>query len=116
VLSRELLERTYAAFNARDVDRALATMHPDVEWANGMEGGLVHGRAAVRDYWTRQWRLIDPRAEPLRFEEDGAGRTIVHAHLVVRDPAGLLLRDLMVQHVYTIEAGLIRTMEIRQPA
>ena len=33
------LTRVYGLFNAR----ALATMHPNVEWANGMEGGHVHG-------------------------------------------------------------------------
>jgi hypothetical protein len=35
---RKLLEQAYAAFNARDVDAALATMDPDVIWPNGMEG------------------------------------------------------------------------------
>ena len=28
--AEQLLEKTYAAFNARDIDRALAAMHPDV--------------------------------------------------------------------------------------
>ena len=27
---REILEAAYRAFNARDIDAALATMHPDV--------------------------------------------------------------------------------------
>ena len=34
----------YAAFNARDIDAALAGMHPEVDWPNGWEGGRVHGR------------------------------------------------------------------------
>jgi hypothetical protein len=58
-----LLERTYAAFNARDVEAVLAAMHPDVDWPNGMEGGRVLGHAAVRAYWIRQWGLIDPRVD-----------------------------------------------------
>jgi ketosteroid isomerase-like protein len=37
---RELLERLYDRFNARDMEAALATMHPDVTWANGLEGGM----------------------------------------------------------------------------
>jgi len=28
--------RAYRAFNARNVEGALAAMHPDVEWANGL--------------------------------------------------------------------------------
>jgi hypothetical protein len=26
----------------------------------------VHGRDAVREYWTRQWDVIDPRVDPVR--------------------------------------------------
>ena len=51
-------------------------MHPEVEWANGMEGGTVCGHLAVREYWTRQWAVIDPHVEPLSFEEDGTGRVM----------------------------------------
>jgi ketosteroid isomerase-like protein len=40
----ELLKRVYALFNGRDVERVLAAMHPDVVWANGIEGSHVHGR------------------------------------------------------------------------
>jgi hypothetical protein len=35
----QLLRRAYEAFNARDIDAALALMHLDVDWPNGMEGG-----------------------------------------------------------------------------
>ena len=59
----ELLERLYDRFNARDIEAALATMHPDVIWANGLEGGHVHGHDGVRDYWTRQWAMMDSCAE-----------------------------------------------------
>lgn len=111
----QLIARAYAAFNARDIDGALGTMHPDVAWPNGMEGGTVHGHGAVRDYWTRQWSLIDPRVEPRHFETDPAGRIVVDVHQVVRDRAGTVVKDELVQHVYRIEAGLIRSMEIRRP-
>ena len=39
---QRLLRSAYKAFNARDIDTALAAMHHDVEWQNGMEGGYVH--------------------------------------------------------------------------
>jgi nuclear transport factor 2 (NTF2) superfamily protein len=107
-----LLGGVYAAFNARDVDRVLAAMHPDVDWPNGMEGGYVHGRDAVRDYWTRQWRLIDPHVEPRRFALEDDGRITVHVHQVVRDLAGRVVTDQMVRHVYRVESGAIRHMEI----
>lgn len=111
----DLIARAYAAFNARDIDGALSAMHPDVEWANGMEGGFVHGHAAVRDYWTRQWRMIDPHVTPVAIEHAGEGRTVVHVHQVVRDLEGRVLADQLVDHVYTIEGGLVRRMCIEPP-
>jgi SnoaL-like domain len=87
-------------------------MHPDVEWANGMDGGFVQGREAVRDYWTRQWRLIDPHVEPRRFVAAGR-QVVVDVHQIVRDLAGRLLKNQHVRHAYVVEAGLIRRMEIR---
>jgi hypothetical protein len=109
----EPLTTAYEAFNARDIERALAAMHPDVEWPNGMEGGWVHGREAVRAYWTRQWTMIDPRVEPRRFVTDPEGRVVVDVHQVVRDLHGTVVTDHMVRHVYDLEDGLIRRMEIR---
>jgi ketosteroid isomerase-like protein len=111
----ELLTDIYRAFNAREIDTVLAVMHSNVDWPNGMEGGRVHGRAAVRDYWTRQWRLIDPHVEPVGFRTDEAGRTVVAVHAAVRDLAGNLIKDEMIEHVYVIQDGLIRSMEIRTP-
>jgi len=107
------LTRTYAAFNARDVDTVLALMHPDVDWPNGMEGGRVVGHRAVRDYWMRQWAIIDPHVEPRRFDVESDGRIAVEVHQVVRDRDGKVVKDGTVQHVYTFEDGLIKSMEIR---
>lgn len=67
IAERRLLEKAYEAFNARDIGAALAAMHADVDWPHEMEGGRVYGRSGVRDYWTRQWGLIDPHVEPLRL-------------------------------------------------
>jgi nuclear transport factor 2 (NTF2) superfamily protein len=108
------IKSLYEAFNAREIDRALAAMQPDVDWPNGWEGGRVHGREAVRDYWTRQWRVLDPVVTPVGFQADEAGRIAVDVHAVVRDREGKVLADESIQHVYTIESGLIRSMEIRK--
>jgi ketosteroid isomerase-like protein len=113
---RELLTTTYASFNVRAIDSVLEALHPEVDWPNGMEGGRVHGRAGVRDYWTRQWSLIDPHVEPVGFETEADGRIVVSVHQTVRDLSGKVLLDQMVEHVYRIEDGLILSMEIREMA
>jgi ketosteroid isomerase-like protein len=109
-----LLQRAYTAFNARDLEGALATMTPDVEWPNGMEGGVVHGHEGVRAYWTRQWGMIDPHVDPMTFREDSDGRITVGVHQVIRELSGTLLMDRMVEHIYSLEDGLIRGMEIHE--
>jgi hypothetical protein len=115
VNSHDLLKDAYAAFNRRDIDAALATMHSEVEWANGMEGGSLHGPLAVREYWSRQWGLFDPRVEPVSFEEDETGRVLVKVHQVVRDLQGSLIADRTVCHAYAFEDDLIKSMEIKEP-
>ena len=56
----KVLERIYDRFNARDIDGVLTVLTDDVAWANGMDGGHVHGREAVREYWTRPWTIVSP--------------------------------------------------------
>lgn len=110
----EMLRDAYAAFNRRDIEKVLGLMHADVDWPNGMEGGRVLGTAAVRDYWKRQFEVVDSHVEPKNFTAEADGRIAVDVHQVVHDKAGTLLADEMVQHVYEIQDGLIRSMEIRR--
>ena len=107
----QLLTDLYAAFNARDIDRCLAGMHPDVTWANGMDGGNVHGHEGVRAYWTRQWKLVNPRVDPQRFQSD-SNRVSVDVHQVVRALDGTVIVDQTVKHVFTLEGGLVKMFEI----
>ena len=107
----QLLTDLYAAFNARDINRCLAGMQPDVIWANGMEGGNVHGHQGVRDYWTRQWKTLSPRVDPQGFHSSG-NKVFVDVHQVVRAMDGTLIVDQMVKHVFTFENGLVKIFEI----
>ena len=107
----DILRLAYEAFNARDMERALYGMHHAVDWENGMEGGSVRGPSAVRDYWTRQWQLIDPRVDPQRFEGDG-NQVVVDVHQVVRDLEGRIISDQMVRHSFLFEEELIKVFMI----
>jgi hypothetical protein len=80
-----------------------------------MEGGRVHGQNEVRAYWERQWRMIDPHVEPVGMQDDEDGNTVVNVHQVVRDMSGNVLKDMVVQHVYSFRDGLIERMDIRKP-
>lgn len=108
-----LLREVYARFNAREMEAVLAAMHEDVLWANGMEGGHVRGRDGVRDYWTRQWAILDPHVEPDAIAPAADGSFVAEVHQVVHDKEGRLLVDQMVGHIFRIEDGLIRRFDIR---
>jgi len=109
----ELLRRLYDQFNAREMESVLAMMDADVVWANGMEGGHVFGRNGVREYWTRQWKLVDPHVTPVAFAMGAEGEVVVEVHQVVRDLAGTVLADRMVGHIFRIENGFIKRFDIR---
>jgi ketosteroid isomerase-like protein len=108
----KLLRAVYAAFNARDIKAIIAVLHSDVDWPNAWEGGRLHGRDAVRDYWTRQWAAIDPHVEPRAFTTTEDGRVAIEVHQVVRSPAGEVLADGTVTHVYTLRGGLVERMDV----
>ena len=95
------------------LEAVLATIHQDVVWANGLEGGHVYGHDGVRDYWRRQWAMIDSHAEPVGFLMGADGTRYVEVHLTARDLKGNLLFDKMGSHIFGIENGLIRRFDIR---
>jgi ketosteroid isomerase-like protein len=109
----ELIERLYKRFNVRDIEALLSMMSADVVWANGMEGGYVHGHEGVRNYWARQWAMIDPHVEPIKSSLGTNGEIVVEVHQVVRDLNGELLSDKVVCHVFQMQNDKIRRFDIR---
>lgn len=107
-----LLNGMYVKFNERDINGVLAQMQPGVKWPNGWEGGYVHGYDEVRDYWTRQWAVLNPIVTPEAFTELEDGRIDTLVKQVVKDLQGNTVFNGFVKHIYTIKDGLICTMEI----
>jgi hypothetical protein len=109
-----MIHDTYEAFNARNIDKVLAYMDPDVQWPNGWEGGYVYGHEGIRDYWTRQWKEIDPVVTPVTVTENGKGEIEVEVQQLAKDMQGNVLFNGLVKHIYTIKGGLIKRMEIEK--
>jgi ketosteroid isomerase-like protein len=107
-----VLRALYDAFNLRDIETVLGALAPDVDWPNAWEGGRVHGRDAVRDYWTRQFAAIAGHVEPQRFSVTDGGRVAVTVHQVVHSLDGDLLADQIVTHVYAFRDGLVERMDV----
>jgi ketosteroid isomerase-like protein len=119
----DLIKRLYDRFNARDIDGVLVALTDDVAWANGMDGGHVHGLDAIRDYWTRQWSMVSPHVEPVGFQRSGDGAVIAEVIQTVRDLDGNPLqeqthglKDKTVGHVFRLRDGKVARFDIRDAA
>jgi ketosteroid isomerase-like protein len=119
----ELLKRLYDRFNARDIDGVLTALADDVVWANGMDGGHVQGREAVRAYWTRQWAMVSPRVEPVGFRRTQDGAIIAEVRQSVRDLEGKPLqgqthglKDKTVGHIFRLQDGKVARFDIEDLA
>lgn len=116
----DVVKGLYDRFNARDIEGVLGALTDDVAWANGMDGGHVHGREGVRDYWTRQWALVSPHVEPVSFATAADGSIVVEVRQSVRDLQGRPLqeqthglRDKTVGHVFRFRQGKVVRFDIR---
>lgn len=118
--NRAVLEQMYERFNARDMDGVLGALANDVVWANGMDGGYVHGLSGVRDYWTHQWAIVSPQVTPVDWPDASDGEVIVDVQQSVRDLEGRPLqdqthdlRDKLVRHVFRFEEGKVVRFDIQ---
>jgi hypothetical protein len=114
--TKTLIEQAYFAFNKRDIDGALALMTEDVSWPKASEGGKVVGKEEIRAYWTRQWGEFDPHVEPLAITEGDGSKVRVTVHQLVRSLQGDVLSDSEVLHVFTMNSGLISSMDLGDEA
>ena len=112
--TEQRLRELYDAFNARDVDAVLDAVTDDVDWPNAWEGGRLHGKEAMRSYWTRQWAEIDPRVEPVELAERDDGRIAVAVEQTVLDLDGGLIAKRSVRHVYAFKDGLVARMDVEE--
>ena len=117
-----LLGRLYDRFNARDIDGVLRDLTPDVAWANGMDGGYVHGHEGLRDYWTSQWKVIDPHVAAVGFENRSDGVVIARVVQTIRDLDGNRLdgeqthdlRDKSVGHLFRFDGERVARFDIEE--
>jgi ketosteroid isomerase-like protein len=118
-----VVEGLYDRFNARDIDGVLRQLTDDVAWANGMDGGHVHGHDGVRDYWTRQWSLISPHVQPVGFRRTADGAVVAEVIQTIRDLQGRPLegqthglKDKTVGHVFRLRDGKVARFDIQAEA
>ena len=109
----QVIHQIYNGFNARDMEGVFALLTDDVAWANAMEGTHVHGKDAIRDYWTHQWSVIDPHVEPLKIAKAADGSLVVDVHQVVKNLERQTLIDETVKHAFRLDGGRVQRFDIQ---
>jgi len=116
----ELIKHLYEGFNARAIDSVLAMLTDDVMWANAMDGGYVQGHEGIRNYWTRQWSMVDPHVEPVGFKKSDDGAIAVEVIQTIRDLQGNILqdqthglKDKTVEHVFHFQQGRVSRFDVQ---
>ena len=103
----------YKNFNDRKIDSVISQMTENVKWANRMEGGYVYGHNGVREYWSRQFKMISSNVTPLEIEVKN-GTVKIKVHQVVHDLNGKLLADEMVYHFFYLSDNKIAEFDVEE--
>jgi len=101
----------YENFNNRKIDLVVSQMTKDVKWANGMEGGYVYGHSEVKEYWARQFKIVNSNVTPIAITTENE-TVIIKVHQVVHDINGKLLTDEILHHHFHLEKGKISQFDI----
>lgn len=109
---KDLILQAYEAFNERNISLVLSLMHPAVSWPNEWKGGRLSGQAEIEAYWIKQFEVLNPTVTPLSIRERKGGQIEVQVRQLVKDLSGSIAADNHVLHVYTMEDGLIRSMQV----
>ena len=110
--NHELIGRIYDAYNDRDLEALTALVGEDVDWPDGDE--RLHGRAAVRNYWSRQWARIHTQDKVAGITELAPDRAAVRISQVIRDLDGVIVSTGEFEHAYQFKDGLVERMDLRK--
>lgn len=101
----------YKNFNDRKIELVISEMTDDIKWANGMDGGFVYGHDGVREYWTRQFKMVSSNVIPVTIDIEN-DLIKIKVHQVVHDLEGNLLADEFVYHHFKLKGDKIAEFTI----
>jgi hypothetical protein len=82
------------------------------EGGGTFKGRFACGHEEVRAYWTEQWSEIDPHVEPDLLPPGGYPPHLGRCAASCARRAGIVVANGRVGHRFTVESGLIRSMEV----
>jgi ketosteroid isomerase-like protein len=98
-----ILRAAYAAFNRGDIDAAVQSLDPDIDWSEPTEfpgGGSYHGREGARQYLTNSHASVaEVISEPEQFIPTG-DRIVVFVYARVRPKDSTAWQEVRLADVY----------------
>jgi ketosteroid isomerase-like protein len=98
-----ILRAAYAAFNRGDIDAAVQSLDPDIDWTEPTEfpgGGSYHGRDGARKYLTNSRASVaEVISEPEQFIPAG-DRIVVFVYARVRPKDSATWQEVRLADVY----------------
>jgi ketosteroid isomerase-like protein len=105
----------YDVFNARDFDRFMAMLAPDVVWPDETEDRQLCGREAVRTYLLETTAPLIARYVPIAYHVEADGRVAALLRQLITSAAdGSLWSSTRVLHRWTLREGLVARLEAQQ--
>jgi hypothetical protein len=108
---RTLLLRFHRALDNKDVEGVAAALHPEADVPNQLSGGRVVGAAAILDYYSGAFALLESESTPTAFRPRPHGAMEVRVHHHVTNLAGALWHDGPVDYSFSFRDGLIVRMD-----
>ena len=111
----DIVRRSFAAFNAGDLEAAASEFHPELEWIpylGRLDAGVYQGPAEIVRMWSDlKSHLSRFRIEPVELID--CGRQVI-AVIEVRGSGNLSGATIAQRwaQLYWIEEGLVRKMEV----
>jgi uncharacterized protein len=102
------LKEAYAAFNRGDIDGAVKSLDPNIEWSEPAEfpaGGTYHGVDGAKRYLAQSLAGADQvHSEPEQFLVYG-DKIVVFVYARVKPKGGKALQEIRLADVYTFRNG-----------
>ena len=108
----DTLRRAYRFFNDRAIDDLFVLMTEDVRWPDVAHGSVLHGKDAIRRYWTSQFEMADPQVLPTDIFTAGTDLVAVVDQRILDHQGQLLAPATTVFHRYTFRGPLISQMVV----
>ena len=112
----DLIVQYYEALACRDIEALMATMHPNAEFGDFLDGGEVIGPIAIRAFFQRMFDTLAPDFDLITVAVQPDGRMRAEMQVATHDRSGHLWSDTRSYALYDLVDGLIHGIALQAAA